>query len=104
LDSTGAMGIARTLIYNGIISQPLYYVDKFGKVLDGKEDNIPSFFREYNWKLKNIYDKFYTDHAGKIAEERRKASVEFYDNIYAEVCMTQQKGLDLLNDELEEEK
>jgi uncharacterized protein len=100
LDSTGTMGIARTLIYNGIISQPLYYVDEFGKVLDGRDDNIPSFFREYNWKLKNIYDKFYTNSARLIAEERRKSSIEFYENIYNEVCLTHQKGLCLLKDEL----
>lgn len=104
LDSTGAMGIARTLIYNGIISQPLYYVDDLGKVLDGINDNIPSFFHEYNWKLKNIYDNFFTDRAGVIAEERRKASIEFYNNIYNEVCITQQKGLSLLKDELGKDK
>ena len=104
LDATGAMGIARTLIYNGIISQPLYYTDEFGKVLDGQNDTIPSFFREYNWKLKNVYDKFYTDRAKITAEEHRKASVEFYENIYSEVCLTHQKGMLLLNDELEKDK
>ena len=77
---------------------------EFGKVLDGRVDDIPSFFREYNWKLKNIYDKFYTDRATIIAEEHRKASTEFYENIYNEVCLTHQKGLCLLNDELGEDK
>lgn len=29
-------------------------------------DNEPSFFKEYNWKLKNVYDKFYTIKAKTI--------------------------------------
>lgn len=101
LDATGAMGIARTLVYNGIISQPLYYTDESGKVLNGLNDEIPSFFHEYHWKLKNIYDEFYTERARSFAEARRKASIEFYENIYKEVCTAHQNGLVLLNGKLE---
>lgn len=59
LDVTGAIGIARTLVYKGIVSEPLYYVDDNGNVFDSMLDSRPSFFREYNWKLKNVYDKFF---------------------------------------------
>lgn len=103
LDVTGTIGIARTLAYNGIVAQPLYYVDELGKVLDGKKDHLPSFFHEYNWKLKNIYDKFYTDRAHSIASKHRKASIDFYESMYEEVNLTHQIGFNLLKEELEKD-
>lgn len=101
LDATGTLGIARTLAYQGIVSEPLYSVDKYGNVLDGKEDKDPSFFQEYNRKLKNIYDKFFTARAKTIAEERRKAGVDFYENMYNEVNSTHRIGSRLLKDAIE---
>ena len=102
LDATGTMGIARTLAYKGIVSEPLYYVDENGNVPDNySPDDKPSFFQEYNWKLKNVYDKFYTDRARMIAEERRKASVDFYENMLNEVCMTHKTGVLLLKRAIE---
>ena len=52
-------------------AEPLYYVDEDGSVLDGQNEESPSFFQEYNWKLKHVYDKFYSDRAKAIAKERR---------------------------------
>lgn len=51
LDVTGAMGIARTLIYKGIVSEPLYSLLPDGTVSDGAGDDAPSFFQEYKYKL-----------------------------------------------------
>lgn len=104
LDATGTMGIARTLAYKGIVSEPLYSVDENGNVLDGELDNRPSFFQEYNWKLKNVYDKFFTGRAKIIAEERRRASINFYENMYNEVHATHKKGMLLLKEALEKDK
>jgi uncharacterized protein len=101
LDVTGAMGIARTLAYKGIVGEPLYSVDKYGNILQGQEDESPSFFREYHWKLKHVYDKFYTDRAKAIAEKRRKASSDFFESIDNEVKSTHKNGLRLLSDLLE---
>lgn len=98
LDAAGTMGIARTLMYNGIVSQPLYSVDENGNVSSGGIDNEPSFFHEYNWKLKNVYDKFYTSKAKIIAEERRKASIDFYESMYNEVDAIHKKGFSLLKE------
>jgi uncharacterized protein len=103
LDVTGTMGIARTLAYKGIMSEPLYSVDEYGNVLDGKSDKLPSFFQEYNFKLKNVYDKFFTNRAKTIAEKRRKISIDFYENMYNEVNYAHQTGLDLLKKSLEVE-
>lgn len=46
LDVTGAMGIARTLIYKGIVSQPIYSLLPDGTISDGQDDETPSFFHQ----------------------------------------------------------
>jgi len=101
LDATGTLGIARTLAYKGIVSEPLYCLDGDGNVLDGRKDNEPSFFQEYNFKLRNVYDKFYTDRAKEIAEMRRKSSIRFYENMFDEVISTHKAGRQLLLNELD---
>jgi uncharacterized protein len=103
LDVTGTVGIARTLAYQGIVAEPLYAVDEDGNVLDGKGDQPPSFFQEYHWKLCNVYDKFFTNRAKEIAEKRRQASRDFYENMYHEVNSTHQEGLRLLKEALEKD-
>ncbi len=92
LDVTGAVGIARTLAYKGIVAEPLYTVDRDGRVLDGTRDDVPSFFQEYNFKLKNIYDGFYTEKAREIACGRKEAAMRFYESMLEEVVSTYQKG------------
>jgi uncharacterized protein len=101
LDVTGTLGIARTLAYQGIVGEPLYYVDEDGKVLEGQGDGKPSFFQEYDWKLNRIYDKFFTSRAKAIAGSRRRASVDFYENMYNEVNSIHKIGIQLLTKELE---
>lgn len=98
LDVTGALGIARTLAYKGIVAEPFYSVDGAGVVQSGEGDSEPSFFQEYNWKLKNVYEKFYTDKARRLAEGRRQASVDFYESMYAEVKETHVVGKRRLSD------
>lgn len=52
IDASGAIGIARTLLYKGQIPQPLYSLASDGMVLDGTNDEQESFFRNtsINWK------------------------------------------------------
>jgi len=87
LDVAGAIGIARTFLYEGVISEPIYLLKPDGGVVldggDGAERS--SFFQEFNYKLRNIYDKFYTAHAKAVAEKRRDIAVAFYDNLLEEV-------------------
>lgn len=98
LDASGAVGIARTLIYTGQISEPLYILDEGGSiVIDGGGAEISSFFQEYNYKLKKIYNYFYTDHAQEIAAARQKAAVDFYNSLYGEVAGNYEDGLSSLN-------
>lgn len=96
LDVTGAMGIARTLIYKGIVAEPLYSLLPDGMVSDGSQDAMPSFFQEYKYKLEHIYDRFYTEKAASLAEERRQAAVDFYDCLYREAASSYQAGRDAL--------
>ena len=42
------------------------------------------FFREYNFKLKNVYSGFYTQRAKEIASARRPAAQAFYRELLFE--------------------
>ena len=88
LDVTGAIGIARTLIYKGTISDPLYTLNVDGTVSDGKNDKHPSFFQEYRFKLENIYSRFFTTRGYFLAKKRQKNAQAFYDSILSEVKST----------------
>jgi uncharacterized protein len=98
LDVTGTLGIARTLAYEGIVGEPLYSLDAKGHVLSGEGDAEPSFFQEYNWKLKKVYGTFYTDKARRLAEGRKQASIDFYERMREEVSETHVVGKRRLTD------
>lgn len=85
LDVTGAIGIARTLLYKGTVTEPLYRILPDGTISDGSEDTSPSFFREYQFKLKNLYGRFYTAKGAELAKERRHIAEAFYESLYREV-------------------
>ena len=56
----------------------------------------PSFFQEYKYKPEHIYDRFYTEKAASLAEERRQAAVDFYNCLYRESASSYQAGQDAL--------
>lgn len=97
LDVTGTLGIARSLLYKGKVSEPLYSVDHNGNVLHGTNDENPSFFHEYNFKLKNLYSKFYTNRAKEIAKEREASAVAFYNSMLSEVKFSYERGAEHLS-------
>lgn len=101
LDVTGAMGIARTLIYIGIVSEPLYSLLPNGMVSDGENDNMPSFFQEYKYKLEHLYSVFYTKKAAEMAKERQKIAVDFYNSLYHEASSSYQNGKNELNKQMD---
>ena len=96
VDIIGALGIARTLLYNGHISEPLYSLTPDGRVSDGTADDSPSFFQEYKYKLESLYNKFYTKRGSEIAAERQAAAIDFYNNMLREVRASYEIGQDLL--------
>ena len=85
LDVVGAIGIARSLEYQGTISAPMYTRLPDGSVSDGTGDTIPSFFREYKFKLEKLYDRFYTKKGASLAQQRREAAQRFYEDLLREV-------------------
>jgi uncharacterized protein len=103
LDASGAIGIARTLIYEGQISEPLYILDEGEKIIvDEGGAEISSFFQEYNYKLKKVYTSFYTERAKEIAKKRQRTAIDFYKGLFEEITNNYEGGLkshkELLND------
>lgn len=85
LDVTGAMGIARTLMYRGAVTEPLYAVLEDGSISDGTPESESSFFREYKFKLEKLYHRFYTKKGAQMAKQRQAAAVSFYESLLREV-------------------
>lgn len=96
VDVSGAVGIARTLVYKGQVSEPLYTLLPDGQVSDGTGDVQPSFFQEYKYKLEGLYDKFYTGRGAEIAGQRRQAADAFYRSMLQEVREPYAKGTAML--------
>lgn len=104
LDAAGAMGIARTLLYAGQVSAPLYSRDETGVILDGTGETVPSFFREYKFKLEKLYDRFYTAKGRELAGERRKAAEDFYKAMLREARESHAAGEKILQRLLQEQE
>lgn len=85
LDVAGAIGIARTLEYNGETGRPIYTRDDSGRVSDGSEDTSDSFFREYKFKLEGICEHFLTEKGRELAQDRHRAAIAYYEALLAEV-------------------
>lgn len=101
IDVTGSIGIARSLIYEGQVGEPLYTIDEKGNVLDGTNDTEPSFFQEYKYKLEKMYTKFYTRRGSEIAGQRQQAAVSFYNSMLSEVKQSYAAGNGILDEILE---
>lgn len=96
LDAAGTMGIARTLMYKALVGEPLYTVGRDGVPSDGSGGEPPSFFHEYHFKLKNLYDNFYTKKGRELAEKKRRGAEAFYEAMLREVRDTRAAGLEIL--------
>ena len=102
LDVTGAIGIARTLMYRGTLTEPLYRILPDGRISDGSEDIGHSFFREYKFKLEKLYDRFLTKKGAELAKERQAIAKAYYESLYREVNEGYTAGQKALTAYLEE--
>lgn len=93
IDAAGTLGIARTLLYKGQISEPLYTKLSDGRVSDGENDSSPSFFQEYKYKLEHVYSHFYTRRGLELAKQRQESARAFYNSMLDEVSTTYDNGL-----------
>ena len=85
LDVAGAIGIARTLAYNGETGRPIYTRDVKGVISDGTGDCADSFFREYKFKLEGICEHFLTEAGRALARERHAAAKQYYEALLRDV-------------------
>ena len=102
LDVTGAIGIARTLLFKGTVTEPLYRLLPDGTISDGTHDIGHSFFREYKFKLEKLYDRFLTQKGAELAKERQAIAKAFYESLYREVNEGYTAGQEALTAYLEE--
>ena len=102
LDVTGAIGIARTLLYKGTVTEPLYRLLPDGTISDGTHDIGHSFFREYKFKLEKLYDRFLTQKGAELAKERQAIAKAYYESLYREVNEGYTTGQETLTALLEE--
>ena len=85
VDVSGAVGIARTLLYAALVEEPLYSLTELGEVSDGAGDTVPSFLQEYKLKMETLHETLYTQYGRVLAEKRKPAATAFYEAFLAEV-------------------
>ena len=101
LDVIGCLGIARALMYKGTVGGKLYEI-KNGEICFGENKNDEeTFFKEYNIKLKNLYNKFYTKEAEEIAKVQKEYAQLFYDKLVEQIEETY-NSKEILNEYISE--
>ena len=93
LDVMGALGLSRTLMYGGKLNRPLYLMDSDNKIdYDSNLEAKETFLGEYNFKLKNIYKKFYTKEAKLLAKKQNKIQCKFYEDLLKQIDLNDFKN------------
>lgn len=85
LDVVGAIGAARTLLYQGRVGEPIYSVGPDGAVLGG-EEKLPSFYSEYRHKLMRLPARFLTAEGKKLAARRAERAARYEAALRAEAA------------------
>ncbi len=86
LDAIGAIGVARAISFAAQAGQPVYaqpsrlFIET-GQLEDGESH---SAYHEYIYKLQKIKERLYTPAARRIAEERHRLMVEFFEQLAVE--------------------
>lgn len=96
LDVTGLVGIARTLMYNGALNEPMYSTTPDGRIAPGAEGEPDSFLHEYRFKLEKVYDHFLTEPGRRMAHARRPAATAFVEQLLLELERPVDDGLQAL--------
>ena len=85
LDVVGAIGAARTLLYQGRVGDPVYSVSPDGAVMSGDEKE-PSFYSEYRHKLMQLPARFLTVEGKRQAARRAERAAAFEAALRAEAA------------------
>lgn len=88
LDVIGAIGAARTIAYAVLDGQPVYSEPSAHFLQTGeKEPGEPhSSYHEFIFKLSKIKDRLFTPTARRLAAERHKVLLAFYEELKAEMA------------------
>ena len=86
LDVVGAFGVARTIGYAIQADQPIFAQPSEKFLASGElEHGEPhSAYHEYLFKLRNVKGRLHTDPARRLASEREKVLVSFFEQLAAE--------------------
>jgi uncharacterized protein len=86
LDVIGAVGIARTIAFDVVVNQPIYFEPSQRFLETGeKEPGEPhSSYHEYLFKLSKIKDRLFTSKARLLAEERHRFMKQYFQRLAAE--------------------
>ena len=101
LDVCGAVGVARTLQYGATHAEPTYTRDDAGQIRDGTGEEPDSFFHEYHYKLKRVYDGFYTKKGTEMAKKRRQIMDDFCAALLRETRGAEAEGARLVGEWVE---
>jgi uncharacterized protein len=85
LDAIGCLGIARTLMYKGHAKSKLYELRNGNICLGNDKTDDETFFKEYNFKLRKLYDKFYTEEAQDLASKQKEHAQYFFDELLEQI-------------------
>ncbi|MFQ5942212.1 MAG: HD domain-containing protein [Anaerolineales bacterium] len=86
LDVVGAYGVVRTLGYAMQADQPMF-AEPSGQFLDTGEalpEEPHSAYHEYLFKLRRVKGRLHTEPARRLAADREKVLVNFFDQLAAE--------------------
>lgn len=84
LDAIGAVGVARAFAYGGALGQPLWG-DVSPDYSPGQGDELHTAHHEYHIKLRHIKDRLYTASGRRLAEDRHRFMVAFFEQMAAEI-------------------
>lgn len=86
LDAAGPIGVVRTLQFGVKLgdAEPLYRLDERGRILTGAEGQ-PSFFQEYDRKLRHVPDMMLTQKGRELALELQQSANRFYDALLGQL-------------------
>ncbi len=87
LDVLGAIGVARTIAYAVMAGTPHYAEPSEQFIKTGKEvpGELHSAYHEYLFKLIKVKDRLFTKTARKIANQRHRFLVHYFEQLKAEM-------------------
>lgn len=98
LEVLGPIGVARTLQYGAMLgNEPLYRLDREGQIQVGPHGE-PSFFQEYDFKLRSVPDKLLTRRGREKAHALRAEGDRFYDTLLAQLREGLETGRNCLDE------